>query len=163
MLHFNHRIITLAFIFAHFRLSGISLVIALLLSNWALALLILPKNGRVKTLWTSIAAIIAPACFVSADTIDIYKNSLAASPEDRFMRFYICNVGNFILWSLVATVSLNVLSAYNVMPFQEVNLAIATFGHPMTLNIMGWGSFFWVVFAMVLTFVETIIEIRMMK
>ena len=137
-----YRIITLAFVFAHFRLSGISFVAALFISNCALALLKLPKNGRAKTIWTSIAAIIAPACFVSVDTIDIYRKSLASTPEERFMKFSVANAINFSIWCLVATVGLNCLSAYNVIPFQEVNLAIATFGHPMPLPIMVWGSIF---------------------
>ena len=157
------RIVSLAFIFAHFRLSGLALVIALLLSNLALALLILPKNGRVKTLWTFIAAVVAPACFVSADTIEIYELSSAAQPEDRFQKFYICNVWNFFIWCLVAAISLNCLSAYEVIPFQEVNLVIATFGHPIQLPIMGWGSIFWVVLAMLLSIGETIVEMRFMS
>ena len=66
---------------------------------------------------------------------------------------------NFVLWGVVATVSLNCLSAYDVIPFKEVNLAIATFGYPMQLPIMGLGSFFWVIFAMILTIVETVIEV----
>ena len=64
---------------------------------------------------------------------------------------------------MVATVSLNCLSADDVIPFQEVNLAIATFGHPMPLPIMGWGSFFWVILAVIVTAVETVIEMRIMK
>ena len=154
---------TIAFIFAHFRLWGFAFVTVLLLSNYVLARLILPKNGRVKTIWTSIAAVIAPACFVSADTIDIYENSLASTPEKRFIKFYNSNVANFIFWTVVATVSLNCLSAYDVIPFQEVTLAIATFGNPMPLPIMGWGSFSWVTLAVILTAVETIIEMRVMK
>ena len=155
----KYRIITLAFVFAHFRHYGISFVAALFFSNLGLALLILSKNGRVKTIWTSIAAIVAPACFVSVETIEIYKMSLASGPEERFVKFYICNVVNFVLWGVVATVSLNCLSAYDVIPFKEVNLAIATFGYPMQLPIMGLGSFFWVIFAMILTIVETVIEV----
>ena len=161
--NYTFRIITLAFIFAHFRHFGIALLTALLLTNWALSFFVLPKNSKVKTIWTAIAAIIAPACFVSSDTIDIYRTSLAFTSEQRIMRFYISNVVNFFVWCLLATVGLNVLSAYDVIPFQEVNLAIATFGHPMLLPIMGWGSFSWVTLAVILTMVETIIEMRVMK
>ena len=74
----------------------------------ALALLILPKNGRVKTLWTSIAAVVAPACFVSADAIEIYELSSAAKPEDRFQNKELVKgvneAGDGLPWRRIGTV-----------------------------------------------------------
>ena len=161
------RIIPLAIVFANFRLYGFFLVTALFFTNFALALIILKKNFIIKTIWTSIAAIVAPACFVSVHTIEIYKTSLAKTPGERFRDFYIANSICFIFLSLVATASLNVLSAYDIIAFKELNLEILTFetltnalGITISVPIMGVGSMFWVAFC---TFVTICVIIDMLR
>lgn len=145
------RLITYAIIFAHYRLYGLILVGALLIVNFVLACILLPKNFPIKTFWTSIAAIVAPACYVSVHTIEIYEISLASSPGKRFRRFYTWNSVAFILLTAVVAVSLNVLSANGIISFWEVPLGIATFGHPMTIPVMGWGSITWIVLSLCAT------------
>ena len=161
------RIIPLAIIFANFRLYGFFLVTVLFFANFALALIILTKNFIVKTIWTSIAAIVAPACFVSVHTIEIYKTSLAKTPEERFRDYYQWNSVSFIVWSLVATVSLNVLSAYDIIAFKKLDLEILTFefftnavGITISAPIMGLGSFLWIA---ICTFVTILVVIDLLR
>ena len=155
-----HRLITYAIILAHYRAYGLILVGALLIANFVLAFFLLPKNFIIKTFWTSIAAIAAPACFVSVHTIEIYEISLASSPGKRFKKFYTWNSVTFILLTVVVTVSLNVLSSYGIISFWEVPLAIATFGHPMAIPVMGWGSIFFIVLSVCVEVCVTICVLR---
>ena len=152
------RIIPLAIIFANFRLYGFFLVAVLFFTNIALSLIILKKNFIIKTIWTAIAAIVTPACFVSVHTIEIYKTSLAKTPEERFRDFYLWNSANYVIWSLVATASLNALSAHGIIAFKELDLEILTFefltnalGITISLPIMGVGSMFWVALCTIVT------------
>ena len=157
------RIAPLAIIFTNFRLYGFSLVAAMFFTNFLLALLILRKNFIVKTIWTSIAAIVAPACFVSVHTIDIYKRSLAKTPGERFRDFYVANGIAFIFWSLVATATLNVLSVYQFISFEELDLKILTFGTSLSQPIMGAGSMFWIALSTLVTMCLIIDNLRSCK
>jgi hypothetical protein len=139
LIHVVSRTFTFILFFVHFRYCGIIPVLLLFFANLILSSVILKNNFFVKTFWTSVAAVLAPICFVSVHAVAKYS-----CPQDIFRRFYFWNILTYVLIILMTTLTLNIMSAYEMIELRKLELDVLTFGHSSLTKVMGYGSFTWI-------------------
>jgi hypothetical protein len=149
LIHILSRTASFSLIFAYYHHYAVALVLILLFSNLSLAFIILRHNFIVKTIWTSVASILAPVCFVSVHAVEMYNVQVVGTAERRFRRYYFWNALAFVIIVMLTMLTFNLLSAYEVIEFRKLNLPILTFGYPMTVDVMGWGTFTWIGMALI--------------
>jgi hypothetical protein len=149
LIHILSRTAAFSLIFAYYHYYAVALVLFLLFSNLFLAFMILRHNFIVKTIWTSVASILAPVCFVSVHTVEMYNVQVVGTAKQRFRRYYIWNALAFVTIVMLTMLTFNLLSAFKVIEFRKLNLPILTFGYQMTVDVMGWGTFTWIGMALI--------------
>lgn len=137
--HVFSRTVVFALFFAYYDFYGLIPALLLLIINVPMAATILWDNFFVKTIWTSVAAVLVPVCFVSKHAVEKYKCA-----EQTFLKFYFWNTIVFILVIFVTTVAFNLLSFFQVIKMYQLELSVLTFGHPMPRDMMGWGTLTWI-------------------
>jgi hypothetical protein len=126
-------------VFVHYKWYGAIVVIVLLVANVIVAGTIFKHNFFVKTLWTAVASLLAPTCFVSDHAMVKYHD-----PKSKVNHFYVSNIITFVIIISWCTTTFNILSAVEVIECTKLDLFLITFGIAPQGKIMAVGSILWI-------------------
>ena len=119
------RVAVLGILGAYLQARVLVLIAFLVLTNLFLAARIL-KTDMAKNVWTSVASVLVPVCFVSRDTITVYKQNphVGHSPGGRFYTYYLWNCRVFFVFTLLAMGALHALLEFAPVEYTCKNLPV---------------------------------------